>query len=920
MFLNMFIGHADFNFPVQAIDFINKHLYLWSFQNGAVNFDGIIRLPGRLPVILVYELFGNVTASYFYIIFSYLILGVSFWVFLRYFFKSNSNLLNIFLALVYTFNPVFLSNTSKIGLVAAVGLLPLCLVLIKKFIDTKSLRHLFFLILCLNYSLIHPYTFTVNLIFAAGVFIFYIYSKNKKIFEYIPKIILSGFIALLLHLYIILPISYIGTISKDALSQNIAQEAVDYTSLVEIANAGSSINSLSLSKFVFLDYEYYSDSTKSIYIVAVLSLYFFAFASFIFLKNRLSKKDSIIFLASGSALLVLLFLTSGNEIANKIIVQLINLPGGWIFRSPLKWQFYIPLCLFTMIAVLLRYYRPKARTIITVFILFAGLLQSGYLVKEIYTKLIIPKSVTTFTALESLPNDSRMLYLSGKDCRNHLNSNGAINNELNQVFVSKYIQVKRASQASVSSINLSDYDYILICKEDGGLKFIEDNFEKISSIDNESFNLYKKVDETGKVMSLSNLYYIDSITNIPQKNDFVRETLGDTLNYTTSESDSPSKELVQVFENISSESVEDNELVANIDTDIDRSYNLYSRSGDIFLTINQNNIELSETPETGSIILKKNASLEIPNFDNTIVRLKGTENTNFGNLLSNGTFDTELWRDEVEDCYSYDDYPLIGMRLAEGVTGKALELSAGNHIACTSTTIDVQDDRNLYVSFDFKSLQTRSAGVSVKFNDTNDTIESFVARQPKDNQDWVEFSNTIEIPQGATSAIIRLYGYPDIQRATTLYDNVVIFEIPEILNDIYLVSDIKTDYSDVQIVTSNLSPTEKVLNVSNAKGEIMLKVNETYDTNWSLELISNNRAQHIKPLAINTYTQGWMIDIDGLCQNNSVCVLNTDGTYNLQLTNTYVPQKYFMYGLYASIFTLIVIYLFYVYEDLRGKR
>src|ERR1044072_8491049 len=106
--LAAFISQGDYGLPFRLIDYWYKHASAWLYQSGAANFDGIMRLPGRLIIMASYGAFGNLFASYFYLRVSFAIAGLSFWLFLRYFLGIRNHWLNAVLTLVLILNPAFL--------------------------------------------------------------------------------------------------------------------------------------------------------------------------------------------------------------------------------------------------------------------------------------------------------------------------------------------------------------------------------------------------------------------------------------------------------------------------------------------------------------------------------------------------------------------------------------------------------------------------------------------------------------------------------------------------------------------------------------------------------------------------------------------------------------------------------------------
>lgn len=86
----------------------------------------------------------------------------------------------------------------------------------------------------------------------------------------------------------------------------------------------------------------------------------------------------------------------------------------------------------------------------------------------------------------------------------------------------------------------------------------------------------------------------------------------------------------------------------------------------------------------------------------------------------------------------------------------------------------------------------------------------------------------------------------------------------------------------------------------------------TFHETWSIlgqgtvrEVVGNNH------FTANGYANSWVLNVKDLCSNNSLCVKNDDGTYNISLTIEFLPQKFFILGLLISrtIFVTCVVYI-----------
>ena len=231
-----FLSQGDFNFPFTFLEYWVKHFYMWSFQSGVPNPDGIIRLPGRFLNLAVFGLFGNIAASYFYIGLTLSVAFLSFFLFARHFMGIQQKSTALLCALLFAINPITLGNLSKAGLVLAASLLPLCLIIVKYAFVKKRIWYLLALIPIINLSFIHPYTFTINIAVTAMYFLYLAVQNRHFVVKSIKQILLVGLVAVLANAYFILPLMSMGTVSKDAISDNVLPAAADYTSIVGVSN------------------------------------------------------------------------------------------------------------------------------------------------------------------------------------------------------------------------------------------------------------------------------------------------------------------------------------------------------------------------------------------------------------------------------------------------------------------------------------------------------------------------------------------------------------------------------------------------------------------------------------------------------------------------------------------------------------
>ena len=95
--------------------------------------------------------------------------------------------------------------------------------------------------------------------------------------------------------------------------------------------------------------------------------------------------------------LALLLITTGalyEPVSNIYTYLYENIPGGWAFRSPLKFQLFIPVILITLYALFLNSIQSlvgHVSKIAAITLTFGIILSSAHLGGQIYDKLLTPK-------------------------------------------------------------------------------------------------------------------------------------------------------------------------------------------------------------------------------------------------------------------------------------------------------------------------------------------------------------------------------------------------------------------------------------------------------------------------------------------------------------------------------------------------
>ncbi|MCG2700432.1 carbohydrate binding domain-containing protein [Candidatus Parcubacteria bacterium] len=418
-----------------------------------------------------------------------------------------------------------------------------------------------------------------------------------------------------------------------------------------------------------------------------------------------------------------------------------------------------------------------------------------------------------------------------------------------------------------------------------------------------------------EISTLDNLYSFDLSNNADTKYNFINKQLGGQFYFITSTAKNDIDPLTQIFipfENIGLENVSINStLVAITNIDAQKKNTLYNM-GDAGGSIRINGSRVANNPKT---------LLSLPVGENEITYQNKAYS--FSNLMTNGSFESGAWRDKVEDCHNYDKNPIIAMSLnkEEKSDGEqSLQLEATRHTACNFIKITIKGGSNYLLSFDYQSPNAKLASYYVGFNDKNKTTIS--ANIDIKDTKWHTFSKTISAPEGATTASIYIYAKPTDNKKNIInrYDNVKLIQVPKLEDKYYLVSDPGTKLVEPKSVSFELiNPTKKIVHIKGATTPFFLAMSESYHDQWQLELKNEKNTGFfgrwwplMKPdkvgseyhYQLNGFLNAWYVDTESLCQNNSACAKNSDGSYDIEMVIEFWPQRWFYLGLIISGITL----------------
>ena len=312
----------------------------------------------------------------------------------------------------------------------------------------------------------------------------------------------------------------------------------------------------------------------------------------------------------------------------------------------------------------------------------------------------------------------------------------------------------------------------------------------------------------------------------------------------------------------------------------------------------------------------------------------------FSNLIRKSSFEDGLWNDVVGDCNNYDDKGKLGIALSDVALdgSKSLELQATRHIACTGPgVLPAVEDKTYFFSFDYQSPNSKEAGYYLGFNDPDKTVIN--ERLPIGDKGWHTFTKQIKVPAGASSVSLVVYSYSTDGETNiiTRYDNFHFVQLPDLENRYYLVSDPKTNFVNPAAIDFELlNPTKKLVHIKGATTPFYLAMSEAYHPQWQAQLTNNkiqglfnkwipwvnpDRISDDKHFELDGFLNGWFVEPEQLCaNNNSACKKNTNGSYDIEMTVEFFPQRWFYLGLLISGTTLLGCLLYLGYDFARRRK
>lgn len=814
-----FVANGDYAFPFRLSIFLAKHFYVWSSQTGSLSFDGLLRIVAKSPLFVLFGFSDNVVVSYFYILSVFALLTATFFSFLGYIKVTETVWQRLILALLFSLNPIFLGNTAKLGLVFGVAMLPVLFQQIDDYFKTYKIKNIIVALIALNISLIHPYILIVNSGFAVLLFIYKLIQEKGSL---LPKRVMGhGFlfcvIALVLNAYFLLPLISTGfVIDKGAVLNDVGSVQRDYSELVRYSNTGDLLTAFSFSKNVFKDFDFYDHSYRIPYFFFTFLMYVIFLLNWLLVKKRLQRRDAILLGVGTVTFCILLLLSTGTFLnVDTLIKSVIRLPGGWSFRSPLKWQFYIPFFFVLSLAVVLKY-KTKIQKASFIILLLALVGSSTYIAKDVYDKLIMPRHITYFETLDHLLDDKSILFVLTDDAYQDFSvKNNSAFVELNQILSSTSLQVKQISAVQFPELLSTNIKYLLSFHRGAVFK----GYRNIAQYVGGEVTLFQRVDGKEYIYALGDtcgaLRESQSVFLSEYNLSGIEKDCAHLARGRTSLLLDETALIDRLFDHVTESeiNVSSSTLRESIPTPVaaSNSFSLYQnfRNPTLRYSVKNGLMTFDTKDETTTYVNGKKISFEqrkeelrlslyarygVPYFldaSSTLIALNTRQGVDHQslfvnkqsyalvsaqqNLIPNSSFESGSWNAQVTDCSKTDENGAVFMRIdtAQFTDGKqSLALESIRHTACVSTDIANLQGGEYVLSFDYKTEAHQKVGYYLQLKGPkNEVVQDYLFAE---NSDWHTFVRKVVVPIGVTSAKIYLYGYAGDGKAriVTNYDRI----------------------------------------------------------------------------------------------------------------------------------------------------
>ncbi|PID52290.1 MAG: hypothetical protein CR972_02335 [Candidatus Moraniibacteriota bacterium] len=259
------------------------------------------------------------------------------------------------------------------------------------------------------------------------------------------------------------------------------------------------------------------------------------------------------------------------------------------------------------------------------------------------------------------------------------------------------------------------------------------------------------------------------------------------------------------------------------------------------------------------------------------------------------------------------------------ISNNEIELkSSDGHNACMHKSISIDKNYKYDLSFQYMNKDLDYIDIYIDYGKNNNPQK---IRKSVQIGQWEDLSFEIYPPRDAEKMTIYFYSgkSQNSNYTRSVYKNIKLsYSLRGYYNNLLVEND--GDISEIKPEVSFKKEANYQYRVfiSSITRPELLNFVDSYHPKWNIFAIGTDgkkvgiNAQHVE---VNRYSNGWVINPKEICENNkNFCVKNEDGSYDMEMTIEFVPQRWFYLGLFISGITFMSLIGFLGYDFVRRRR
>ncbi len=247
------------------------------------------------------------------------------------------------------------------------------------------------------------------------------------------------------------------------------------------------------------------------------------------------------------------------------------------------------------------------------------------------------------------------------------------------------------------------------------------------------------------------------------------------------------------------------------------------------------------------------------------------------------------------DCNAVDEKSNT-VQFTIGPDGSISLRGLGQHNACIYKTIKINPNDVYKIDLDYDQHKDKK----YLYIGYGKTISPETVLLPTNGH----LSKEIVPPPGATEITLYLYsGSQKVGVAETAYNKISISHYPKSTYGIYVIEQDSGNKNLLPVEVKKIKSHKYILKIKSVSTKyLFVQLNDSFNTGWHLTRVDGGAAASIdsRHVEINGFSNGWQIDIDEACRRENLCTKNADGSYNLELSAEFKPERLLYFGSFIS--------------------